>query len=104
MCAPGCQEIYMFRYVALAWDSTDANQTNSARLFGERLQSRQKTWGRVGEQVGLCVFYTSSRHESLHAQPLPRGSGVLLGSLFQRNRDCADDTAAARFTPDHQQS
>lgn len=94
----------MFRYVALAWDSADANQTNAARLLGERLQSRQKTWGRVGEQVGLCVFHASLRHESLLARPLPRGNGVLLGSLFQRKRDCTDDSAAARFTPDQQQS
>lgn len=94
----------MFRYVALAWDCADARQTNAARLLGERLQSRQKQWSRIGELGGLCVFHSTLRHESLRAHPLPHGNGVLLGSLFHRNPDCTDAAAAARFIADHQQS
>lgn len=94
----------MFRYVALAWDCADADQANAARLLGDRLRSRHKNWGRVGDQAGLCVFHASLRHESLRARPLPHGNGVLLGSLFHRKGDCTDESAAAQFTPDLQQS
>lgn len=93
----------MFRYVALAWNSDDAEQSSAARALSQRLQVGAKSWSQVRVQKGLCVFHPILAHGSLGVQVLPNDAGLLLGASFQRNRDCTDDSAAPRFVPGNQQ-
>ena len=94
----------MFSYVALAWNVEDAEQCSVARFLSERWPGRRKSWGRVEQKIGLCVLHRNIRHGSLGIHPLPNQRGVLIGALFQRLHDYADESAAAHFRPDLQQS
>lgn len=93
----------MFRYVALAWDVQSESQCAAAALLVERLQTRSKRWGQVGDRNGLCVFHKTLRQGSLRVGPLPEEKGVLLGAAFHRNRTLDDPAPAARFSADRKQ-
>lgn len=94
----------MFRYIALAWDVDDANQSVAAQLLIDRLQVLARSWGRVEQKNGLCILHQNFRQQSLDVHSLPGGRGVLIGAMFQRLRDWSDETAAPRFHPNLQQS
>lgn len=92
----------MFRYVTLAWDCNNAAQCDAARLLGDRLQGRAKRWRQIHATSGLSVFHSPTDPGSLTAQLLPLDAGVVLGTLFVRNRDCTDDSPAPRFVPNRE--
>lgn len=94
----------MFRYVALAWDVESESQCAAARLLADRLQTRNKPWGRAGEENGLCVFHTNPRHGSLRAHALEPDRGVLLGAAFRRHLDPENTAPADRLIPNREQS
>jgi asparagine synthase (glutamine-hydrolysing) len=94
----------MFRYIALAWRADDAAQSAAARVLMERLQSREKSWGRVEESNGLSVLAPTFRHGSLEVHRLPEGQGMLIGALYPRLGDPMDESAAPRFIPNARQS
>ena len=86
----------MFRYVALVWDGSSEQQSRTAESLDGRLRARQWTPAFVGK--GLRVFCIDSGSGALRAQPLPSEGGVVLGTLFERNRDIDDDSPARRAT------
>ena len=87
----------MFRYIALVWNVTNEQQSSTAESLGERLRSRHWTPALLGK--GLRVFCADAGSGMLRALPLANDAGVILGTLFERNRDIADDSPSRRATP-----
>ena len=86
----------MFRYIALVWNVSGEQQSRTAESLEERLRVRQWTPAFVGK--GLRVFCVDAGPGTLRAQPLANEAGVVLGTLFERNRDIDDDSPARRAT------
>jgi len=83
----------MFRYIALVWNVTDEQQSRTAESLDERLRARP--WGRVFASNGLRIF-CADEGTTLRALPLVNNAGVVLGTLFERNRSIDDDAPARR--------
>lgn len=86
----------MFRYIALVWNVSDEQQSRTAESLDARLRARQ--WTPVFVAKGLRAFCADLGPGTLRAQPLANDAGVILGTLFERNRDVDDDSAARRTT------
>jgi asparagine synthase (glutamine-hydrolysing) len=82
----------MFRYVALVWNVSSEQQSHSAESLEARLRARQ--WKSALSCTGLRVFCADGGVGMLKAQPLANESGVVLGTLFERNRSLDDDSPA----------
>jgi asparagine synthase (glutamine-hydrolysing) len=85
----------MFRYVALVWNVSDEQQSSTAESLHGRLRARH--WTPVFSGAGLRVFCTDLS-TTLGALPLANDAGVVLGTLFERNRDIDDESAPRRAT------
>jgi len=83
----------MFRYIALVWNVTNEQQSRTAESLDERL--RASPWKRVLGGNGLRVF-CADEGPTLRALPLANAAGVVLGTLFERNRAIDDDSPARR--------
>ncbi|HKR33372.1 MAG TPA: asparagine synthase C-terminal domain-containing protein [Steroidobacteraceae bacterium] len=90
----------MFRYVALIWDAQDSQQVDVALAATRRLKMAAPQWQEAFDRPGLRVLCTDIRPGSLEPQVLAGTAGVVLGSLFTRKSDLADDTPASRCTLD----
>lgn len=77
----------MFRYLTFAWNSADESATAAARVLAGRLDGNQAKWLPVMRQPGIEVRYVASSSEASRAYLLPRGRGVVLGTLFVRQID-----------------
>jgi hypothetical protein len=86
----------MFRYIALVWNVTNEQQSRTAESLDGRLRARLWTPAFIGK--GLHVFCVAGPG-MLRALPLPNSAGVILGTLFERNRDIDDDSPSRRATP-----
>lgn len=84
----------MFRYIALVWNVSDEQQSRTAESLDARLRARQ--WTPVLIAKGLRAFCANLGPGTLRAQPLANDVGVILGTLFERNRDVDDDSPARR--------
>lgn len=82
----------MFRYIALVWNVTDEKQSRTADSLDGRLRARP--WRRVFAANGLRVFCADEGVATLRALPLVNDAGVVLGTLYERNRDIDDDSPA----------
>jgi asparagine synthase (glutamine-hydrolysing) len=94
----------MFRYVALIWDAQDSRQVDSAQTATRRLKSSAPHWQEALDRPGLRVLCTDIRPGSLEPHPLMGQRGVVLGPLFARMSDLADDTPAQSCPLDETQS
>src|SRR4029453_6800705 len=83
----------MFRYIALVWNVSDEQQSRTAESLDERLRTR--SWTRAFAGPGLRVFCADAGG-TLRTLPLANNAGVILGTLFERNRDVDDDSPARR--------
>jgi asparagine synthase (glutamine-hydrolysing) len=83
----------MFRYIALVWNVTDEQQSRTAESLEERLRARR--WTRAFAGPGLRVL-CADEGNALRTLPLTNNAGVILGALFERNRDVDDDSPARR--------
>ncbi|HEY7642146.1 MAG TPA: asparagine synthase C-terminal domain-containing protein [Steroidobacteraceae bacterium] len=84
----------MFRYVALIWNAQDPRQIDAAQAATRRLKATTPQWHEALDRAGLRVLCTDIQPGSLEPRPLAASAGVLLGSLFTRNSDPADETPA----------
>jgi asparagine synthase (glutamine-hydrolysing) len=84
----------MFRYVALIWDAQDSRQVDAASAATRRLKTGTSQWQEALDCPGLRVLCTDIRPGSLEPHCLTAHAGVVLGSLFTRNSDLADETPA----------
>jgi asparagine synthase (glutamine-hydrolysing) len=87
----------MFRYIALVWNASDEQQSRTAESLDGRLRARQ--WTPVFVAKGLRTFCMDLGAGTLRAQPLANDAGVILGTLFERNRSVDDDSPARRAAP-----
>lgn len=94
----------MFRYVALIWDPRDARQVDAAQAATRRLKAAASQWQEALDRAGLLVLCTDIHSGSLEPHTLAGRSGVVLGSLFTRKSDLADDAPAARCDLDEMQT
>src|SRR5688572_2749615 len=87
----------MFRYIALVWNVTNEQQSSTAESLDGRLRARHWTPAFLGK--GLRVFCADAGSGMLRALQLANDAGVILGTLFERNRDIDDDSPSRRATP-----
>ena len=87
----------MFRYIALVWNVTNEQQSSTADSLGGRLHAQRWTPTFLGK--GLRVFCADAGSGMLRALTLANDAGVILGTLFERNRDIDDDSPSRRATP-----
>ena len=85
----------MFRYVALIWDARDSRQVETAQAATRRLKSGRAAMagGARSAPACACCVPTSSQARSSRTCWAAR-AGVVLGSLFTRKSDPADETPA----------
>ncbi|HKQ14631.1 MAG TPA: asparagine synthase-related protein [Steroidobacteraceae bacterium] len=83
----------MFRYIALVWNVSDEQQSRTAESLDEQL--RAQAWRPAFTGRGLRVF-CADEGATLRALPLVNDAGVVLGTLFERNRSVDDDSPARR--------
>lgn len=83
----------MFRYIALVWNVTDEQQSRTAESLDGRLRARR--WTQAFAGTGVRVF-CADEGGTLRTLPLASSAGVILGTLFERNRDIDDDSPARR--------
>lgn len=84
----------MFRYVALIWDAQDSRQVDAAQAATRRLKAAAPQWQEALDRAGLRVLCTDIQPGSLEPHLLAAQAGVVLGSLFARKSDLADETPA----------
>lgn len=84
----------MFRYVALVWNTRDLDQADAVQVVTRRLQASHSEWGDVFNHAGLRVFCADSLKGSIGSHALSHRAGVILGTLFERNKDPEDSTAS----------
>lgn len=87
----------MFRYIALVWNVANEQQSGTAESLDGRLRAQHWTPALVGK--GLRVFCADAATGMLRVLTLANGAGVILGTLFERNRDIDDDAPSRRATP-----
>ena len=85
----------MFRYMAFIWNPANQRQSEAAVLLGRRLQTKAE-WAEVADHPGLRVLCADPRPGSLQPHPLANRAGVVLGSLFERNRSVEDAMACRK--------
>lgn len=90
----------MFRYVALIWDAQDSQQVDAAQAATRRLKTVAPHWQEALDRAGLRVLCADIQPGSLEPRLLAGHAGVVLGSLFARKSDLADDTPARPCTLD----
>jgi asparagine synthase (glutamine-hydrolysing) len=89
------KEVLMFRYIALIWNTVNQRQSEAALLLGRRLQTNAD-WQEVINHGGMRVLCADARSGLLEPHLLGNRSGVVLGQLFERNRDPEDATPAPK--------
>lgn len=89
----------MFRYFACVWNPDRATQREAAAFVRQRLAQTSSPWQTQLCIDGLFVACTDATR-SLCALTLPDTSGVVFGSLFERNRDLLDDSLMRHARPD----
>lgn len=73
----------MFRYIALLWSPADATQDEAARVAVRRIPTSPE-WRCSLDGSGIKVFHTAEDCGSDQAHLLDGGSGVVLGTIFER--------------------
>lgn len=85
----------MLRYLGIVWNDANPQQRDTAQLIGSRLQKLYPAWRRELTAAGMQVFCTGSENEISRIQRLPGNAGVVIGTVFARNRDIQSSEANA---------
>jgi asparagine synthase (glutamine-hydrolysing) len=83
----------MLRYISCVYDPTSASAEETAVVFKRRLHTVNHAWTAVLDRPGLMVYCTGSSYEGGGPVLLSEADGIILGTLFERNRSAHDDTA-----------
>jgi asparagine synthase (glutamine-hydrolysing) len=94
----------VFRYLAFNWDPRDLQQSRVVQTLVRRLRAGGTRWQDVCVHDGLRVFHAGARAGSLDSQVLPQAGGVLLGTVFERNRDVLDEAPARKWSATNAQA
>jgi asparagine synthase (glutamine-hydrolysing) len=84
----------VFRYIALIWRPDQPDQAACVGTLGARIGCDRIQWQCVTCREGLRVFHTGAREGSDRCHVLNAGTGIILGTLF--NRGCADSVEPGR--------
>ena len=87
----------MFRYIALVWNVTNEQQSGTAESLDGRLRAQH--WTPALLSAGLRVFCADAGSGMLRPLTLANDAGVILGTLFERNRAIDDDSPSRRAAP-----
>src|SRR5688572_8305304 len=82
----------MFRFLALSWNVDDPGQNEMVRCVLRRVMDSVSRWQEVFQGVGLRVFCAGIVQGYLEPLRLADQRGVVLGTLFERNRNVEDDS------------
>jgi len=94
----------MFRYLALVWNDSDGDQARAADIVNLRLNAAGGHWTRAFDRDGLRVFVAEADEQGLGCIPLANQGGVVMGALFERNRDPENDAASPKAQLDEPRS
>lgn len=87
----------MFRYIAIAWDHSNAASAALAQELGLQAQSRAG-WHAAAQCLGLKVFTAGTKPGANGVYPLLENQGVVLGRLFRRRDSSANSTGDVSLT------
>ena len=76
----------MFRYLGMVWDETNPQQQETARLIAARLPQLSSAWRQELHAPGMQVFCAGARNDT-QVHHVADDGGVVIGALFDRNRD-----------------
>lgn len=77
----------MLRYLGIVWNDANPQQRETAQLIGSRLQKLYPAWHRELSAPGMQVFCAGTANELARVHRLPGNAGVVIGTVFARNRD-----------------
>ncbi|HEY0681677.1 MAG TPA: asparagine synthase-related protein [Steroidobacter sp.] len=77
----------MLRYLGMVWDSTSPQQQETAQLIAARMSQLPAAWRQEFHAPGMQVFCAGARVDSSQIHRVSDDGGVVIGSLFARNRD-----------------
>jgi len=77
----------MLRYLGIVWNDANPQQRETAQLIGARLQKLYPAWHRELSAPGMQVFCTGTSGELSRVHRMPGNAGVVIGTVFARNRD-----------------
>ncbi|WP_425259075.1 asparagine synthase-related protein [Rubrivivax sp. RP6-9] len=89
----------MFRYLALIWDDTLAQQRDTVQRLSKGIE-RVPSWKPAAQLCGLSVFTIGGGADGNGVYPLGRDQGVILGRLFHRCESAGHAAAHARILPE----
>jgi asparagine synthase (glutamine-hydrolysing) len=85
----------MLRYLGIVWNDANPQQRETAQLIGSRLQKLYPAWHRDLSAPGMQVFCSGTAGELSRIHRLPGNAGVVIGTVFARNRDLLSNEANA---------
>lgn len=94
----------MFRYIAVIPDGTVPRASETLTLIKRRIETLPGHWACVFDSDGLQVYCADRRSGVLDARVLGNNNGIVLGPLFERHAECADDSICAPAMLDKWQS
>lgn len=77
----------MLRYLGMVWDETNPQQQETARLIAARLPQLSSSWRQEFQAPGMQVFCAGVRSDSLQVHRVADAGGIVIGTLFTRNRE-----------------
>lgn len=87
----------MLRYLVIIWDSSCAQQCHAARRLAALLCEDSHEW-KIQLDGSNTLVLTNKASSALDIHVLPDTSGVILGSVFARNREIEDETVSPRVS------
>lgn len=90
----------MYRYLALAWNGSNPQQTAAAMLISGRLQSSATPWNCRVERRGLIAFDAGARPGSSESCVLGDGCGAIFGTVFARTEGAHATARALLHAPE----
>ncbi|MET0535709.1 MAG: asparagine synthase-related protein, partial [Steroidobacter sp.] len=87
----------MLRYLGIVWNDANAQQRDTAQLISSRLHKLYPAWRRELNAPGMQVFCTGTTAELARIRRLPGNAGVVIGTVFARNRDILSNEPNAQL-------
>jgi asparagine synthase (glutamine-hydrolysing) len=88
----------VFRFVAFVWNDSDPAACEQAGVLALRLREGSAEWECPLQGRGVLVFSAGARAGATEPHVMAGGSGVVLGTLFQRDGEAASTRAPRAFT------
>lgn len=77
----------MLRYLGMVWDETNPQQQETARLIATRLLQLSPAWRQEFCAPGMQIFCAGLRSDSSQIHRVDERGGIVIGTLFKRNRE-----------------